>query len=97
MWNNARMEHGRPWNMGEIESHYSETDSCIVFCSIGVQFYFMPNGFDIFYMYFFLCVFQTFCQKCIFQKLSFIGFFILNTGLLNQRALDPQNIYMCCL
>ena len=43
MWNNARMEHGRPWNMGEIESHYSETDSCIVFCSIGVQFYFMPN------------------------------------------------------
>ena len=59
--------------MGEIESHYSETDSCIVFCSIGVQFYFMPNGFDIFYTYFFV-YFKHFVKNASFKSSPLLDF-----------------------
>ena len=59
--------------MEEIESHYSETDSCIVFCSIGVQFYLMPNGFDIFYMYF-LMYFKQFIKNAFFKGSPLLDF-----------------------
>lgn len=64
-----------PWNMGEIENHYSETDNSIAFCSIGVQFYLMPNGFDIFYTYF-LVYFKHFVKNASFKSSPLLDFLL---------------------